>query len=443
MAEFIDAAFAPVFLCCSDMLLLFYLCGGTRETVRKKKLWGLWFFLCLFTLASTQFMLNGKTGQEAKAFAFYLVRFLLFFIFTGLCTDLHFNASCYMIILVMVSMDVCLIAFVRTSLFVFRIDYLVNGPIWLRAINHVLLLSIKIVVAYTIKRRTKTQIFGIESFFQAVAIILPAIPYFYLRDYARWFSIPPAETPWSVHFVTLLCGICAITNMILSENYSYQIRQNEKLHMEGIIRKQHDQYKTMLNNIEGVNRKYHDLRHILRGIDSMDSIDEIKTYVQGVEGEIKDYELIYNLYNTGNKTIDIIFSEKKRVCYERNIQLHIHAEGQGWGQVSDMDAATIFGNALDNAIESVEPIEDQRLKLIDVRIGVMNEMLVARFENHYIHELQMDKEKLLSTKMDRENHGYGLKSIELTVKKYGGDVDVKAKDGVFVLTVIIPTQHSV
>jgi hypothetical protein len=435
ISDIIDIGLAPLFLSCSDMILLFYLCGGTWETIRRKKYWGLWFVLTLISLAITQFVFNGRTGENAQIIVFYFFRFLILVVFAILCTDMPRNACYYLTILVLLSMDICLITLVRGMQGFFNTDYLVSGPYIYRIISHIFLLLLKIAVIVSIKSQTKNQVYGIDSLFQAGVIILPAVPFFYLRDYSRIFAIRPANIPWSIHLITNLCGICAITNMILSESLSYQTRQNEKLHMESIIKKQHNQYMITLNTIDVVNRKYHDLRHILRGIDSLQTVDEIKTYVHNIEGEIKDYELICN---SGNKTLDIILSEKMRFCKEKNIQMHVHSDGQDWDLVRDIDAATIFGNALDNAIESTEPIEDRTLRLIDVRIGKVNHMLIARFENPYTHPLEKKQMKWISTKSDRQNHGYGLQSIELAVKKYKGELDIKTDDGKFTLTVIIP-----
>ncbi len=167
----------------------------------------------------------------------------------------------------------------------------------------------------------------------------------------------------------------------------------------------------------------------------MNSLEEVKASIKSIEKEIQNYELIFN---TGNKTLDVIFTDRKHEAKNKNITLHIHADGQGWENISDIDIATIFGNALDNAIESVEKIDEPAARLIDVRIGRVNEMLIARFENPFSHKIERNQSKILSTKNNPENHGYGLQSIGTIVSKYEGEMDIKTEDGAFVLTVIIP-----
>ena len=189
--------------------------------------------------------------------------------------------------------------------------------------------------------------------------------------------------------------------------------------------------------METVNRKYHDLRHIIRGIDAMDSIEEIRSSIKSIEKEIQGYELIFN---TGNKTMDVILSDRMQEAKEKNIPMHVHADGSGWELVSDIDLATIFGNAIDNAIESSEKNEDLKTRYIDIRTGRVNEMLIARFENNLTHKLEKNQSKFLSTKKDPENHGYGLQSIEMIVEKYAGEMDINIDNGKFTLSIIIPVN---
>jgi sensor histidine kinase regulating citrate/malate metabolism len=226
-----------------------------------------------------------------------------------------------------------------------------------------------------------------------------------------------------------------MTNMIIVENLSYRIRQHERAQVEKLAKQQYDNHLFSLRRIDNVNRKHHDLRHTIRGIEALDSIEEIKSSIKFIEIEIQNYELIFN---TGNKILDISFSDRMQEEKEKNINLHVHADGQGWEIISDIDIATIFGNALDNAIESVEKGSSTNSRLIDVRTGKVNEMLIARFENQYSHQIEKTQSKFPSTKKDRDNHGYGLQSIDMIVSKYNGEMDIKTENGAFILTVIIP-----
>lgn len=422
----------------SDMLLLQYLCNDSWLEVPKKKMWGLWFVLSLLTLIGAQLIFSGQTNAQANFLIFYIIHFLVLLFYSRKCTDAPLRARFYLVILSVLANDVCVILLIVLLRSIIGFDYIDAGTFPERMIAHAVLLLMKIGTTVLIKKYTKKQVYGIESLIQAIIIMLPAIPYFCLRNYAFLFKISPKDVPLSVHYFDVLCGIFALINMILGEQLSYRIRQNDLLRVENLVKKQYDRYLYALKSIETVNRKYHDLRHILRGIESMTTVPEIKTYVKTLEEEIQGYELIFN---TGNKTLDIILSEKAQESIEKGAQVHVHADGQGWDVVRDTDIATIFGNALDNAIEGTENLGDTHSRLIEIRVGRVNDMLIARFENPYEHDLIKRQSRFLSTKPDSDEHGYGLQSIEMVVKKYGGEMDINTDNGTFVLSVIIPFAH--
>lgn len=106
--------------------------------------------------------------------------------------------------------------------------------------------------------------------------------------------------------------------------------------------------------------------------------------------------------------------------------------------MSVMDISSLFGNALDNAIESTGKIADPEKRLIHLAVSRQKGFLCIRIENCYEGDLQFADGKLQTTKQDTRYHGFGLKSIQATAEKYGGTAQIKAADGWFELQVLIP-----
>ena len=81
------------------------------------------------------------------------------------------------------------------------------------------------------------------------------------------------------------------------------------------------------------------------------------------------------------------------------------------------DICGIFGNALDNAIEACERI-NQGEKLIRCVLMENNEGLFCKIVN----TAPTPKDKVWTTsKKDKKNHGYGLSQIKLALEKYGSE----------------------
>ena len=89
-------------------------------------------------------------------------------------------------------------------------------------------------------------------------------------------------------------------------------------------------------------------------------------------------------------------------------------------------------------MESVLKIPDKDKRLIHVTVSRQKEFLLIRFENYFEQDLQIDRGNLVSTKSDKDFHGYGIKSIRYTVEKYHGAVNIKADNNWFDMKILIP-----
>ena len=105
------------------------------------------------------------------------------------------------------------------------------------------------------------------------------------------------------------------------------------------------------------------------------------------------------------------------------------------------DLSILIGNALDNAIESVEKISDPDKRLIHVSVNRQKGFLRIRVENCYEGDIRF-VDGLPSTRKDARYHGYGMKSIRSVVEKYNGSMIVKAEDGWFELRLLFPVPQS-
>ena len=103
-----------------------------------------------------------------------------------------------------------------------------------------------------------------------------------------------------------------------------------------------------------------------------------------------------------------------------------------------MDLSAVFGNALDNAIECEERIAEPEKRLIHVSVSAQRGFVLIRFENYCEDAPSFSEGLPVTTKEDRNYHGYGLKSIRYVAKKYGGTVTVRMEKQWFVLQLLFP-----
>lgn len=196
-----------------------------------------------------------------------------------------------------------------------------------------------------------------------------------------------------------------------------------------------EQYEMSQENINLINHKCHDLKHqiaALRHIEDKHARDE----------QIKELEKAVFIYDamvhTGNEVLDTIMTEKSLYCERNGIVLACVADGQAVAGMNLVDIYTIFGNALDNALECVAKFEDKTKRTISVIVTERANMLLFQFENYYETLSGSGEKGFRSTKEQNGYHGFGLKSIEHTAEKYGGIMNVCTDNHIFLLQVMIP-----
>ena len=120
------------------------------------------------------------------------------------------------------------------------------------------------------------------------------------------------------------------------------------------------------------------------------------------------------------------------------ISLITVADGTLLNQIHVMDICTIFGNALDNAIEYEAQVTTAEKRLIHVTVSQKNNFICVVIENYFEGELEFDGHFPSTTKADKRYHGYGLKSICYAVEKYEGYMNVEVTDNWFRLEILFP-----
>ena len=100
---------------------------------------------------------------------------------------------------------------------------------------------------------------------------------------------------------------------------------------------------------------------------------------------------------------------------------------------------SLFGNALDNAIEAVTPLEPDR-RYIGLQVRAERGMLLIRMENCAAEPLHFVDGLPQTTKGDARWHGFGVKSIRRIVQQHGGTLTMQAQDGMFRLVALLPLK---
>lgn len=195
---------------------------------------------------------------------------------------------------------------------------------------------------------------------------------------------------------------------------------------------QHSYYTDRLKEEERVRSIYHDLKNHLLVLESQAGhSQDTQSSLLSLQSQIEGYEAYHH---TGNDFLDILLRDKSRIAREKQIDISASAHFQDSTFLDPLDISTIFGNALDNAIEaSVKLPPPQRL--ITLKARRVRNMLAATIENNMAADVPIAGK---TSKKDVLVHGFGLPNIKKAVEKYGGQCTTRAEDGTFTLKILIP-----
>lgn len=202
--------------------------------------------------------------------------------------------------------------------------------------------------------------------------------------------------------------------------------------MKKLWAEEQKQYQLVKENIDAINIKCHDLKHQIRNLRTTGQVDP--AYLDDLEKSVSIYN---SAVRTGNETLDIVLTDKRLHCATHGIQFTCIADGSGVAFMETMDIFSLFGNILDNAIECETNLPPDT-RFIHLAVRTVNRMLTIHAENHFEDSLQFRDGLPITTKADKDSHGYGMMSVRHIVEKYNGSFSISTQDKLFQIDIVMP-----
>lgn len=281
---------------------------------------------------------------------------------------------------------------------------------------------------------------------QAVELLFPFLLYLLVRA-SQYELVAQLDNLQWLRFDLLQYAVamCALLVMRTIGNLlSSQVERSELLHRQLLAEQKQQQYQVQRESIEFVNRRYHDLRHYLTGIEailaqaeegSQADWKQAGEFVRTLKQEIDPYG---SIQRTGSPVMDVLLSQRFQECQSKGIRLLPYIDATQTACMSTLDLCALFGNAMDNAVEAVDALDDPERREIHVKIGTSDGLLLMRFSNPFEGERRRKNQGFLTTKQDAFAHGYGLTNIAAIAEKYGGTISTDCGGNEFTLHVLIP-----
>lgn len=233
-------------------------------------------------------------------------------------------------------------------------------------------------------------------------------------------------------------SICVVLLLALLVFASANSRlYSDLMTMRQVDRLKAEHYELAKENIDLINMRCHDIRKMVGSLYADDGRIPTSDMINKVQENIRIYDA---MFHTGNDSLDVLLTEKSLYCSSRGITFTCIADGNKLKFMDSSDLYSLFGNIIDNAIESVQHIADVGQRVINISVAAEKQLLVIREDNYYADAYApiMNKGVLVTSKKDSVNHGFGMKSISWQVHKYHGEMTISANHNVFVISIVLP-----
>lgn len=235
--------------------------------------------------------------------------------------------------------------------------------------------------------------------------------------------------------VKVLLILCCV--LVLLVNFDVFTINRQRHEMDTIVqlnKKQQEQFAFSQANIESLNRKYHDLKGMIGSLRKLADAN-IGESLKEAESEVEAYD---SIAKTGNRYLDVLLTERSIYCERNGVRFTYLVDGDALSFMQPMDLISFFDNCTANAIEAVMKLPDSEKRVISLQCSKRHGMLAIRCDNFFNGELRASAGLPSTSKRNAAEHGYGLKSMQMIAKKYGGSLTVSAREDIFRLSAVLP-----
>lgn len=232
-------------------------------------------------------------------------------------------------------------------------------------------------------------------------------------------------------YVSLYSIICCALALILQ----FAVLNITRLHHENeIIRQKMEsdilRYESIKDAIDFINCKCHDLKKELNLVGSGRNSGDLQ--------ELKNTIEIYDsVPHTGSVIIDTIMINATLRQTQYGVTFTFSGNGEWLNFVNDADLKSLFLNAISNAADAAACVAPDK-RNVSIVLEKHGDMVLVTVRNYYDGAPVASGRLPQTTKRENpDEHGFGLRSMEMVAKKYHGAVTALGTGEIFTLNVFL------
>lgn len=276
-----------------------------------------------------------------------------------------------------------------------------------------------------------------------LCILIRSILYAYNGNQVKFVM---DEYPETRLLIPMVSGLCLVSIMLSSVILRKLVESSEK---EMLVEVYQNRISDMEEHMKDVERLYdgirgmrHDMKNHLADLEillrrkkrtSGEYEKEVRRYLDGLCEAMEELDM---KCSSGNPVTDVVISRKMRIAEQKRIRFEssfIFPENLG---ISAFDVSILLNNGLDNAIEAAEKENDSFIYLDSY---VKNNMFFIEIRNSFTGSLYPSDAggMLLTSKVDNQSHGLGMKNMQSCAEKYFGTLRWENNGKEFLLEIML------
>lgn len=239
---------------------------------------------------------------------------------------------------------------------------------------------------------------------------------------------------YSGAFIAVIVGVFIQLGAVILLKVSNNISREKELEAK-IYLKEQQQYYEYLERRERNTKKFrHDVRNhleLLTEFIAKKQYKEVDEYLERINIKIDE---LGNAISLGNGIAEAIVNKYYYQALNLGINMKVSGAFPTECRIDAFDLCTIFSNILSNALEAASESE-KKMVYLDCRYNDKN--IIINIRNTYKDQGQFKDNYFVTTKSNREYHGFGLENVKECIERNNGLIDIEVEKEEFIETISI------
>ncbi len=228
--------------------------------------------------------------------------------------------------------------------------------------------------------------------------------------------------------ITISALLLLALNIGLAWFHTYiQEKNREFMELQILLQRESDAaayYNSLNNQDEEQKILIHDIRRHLQSIADLNNQGEKEKVAFYINQIIQSSELQDSVRVCDNDLLNTIITRFKQQCKKCDTSLITDIRSKCIDFLPEHDITTLFSNLLENAVEATKDIPNSFIELTATPHTNENLTIITMINSCRKNPFSENNQQLISTKQNKGQHGYGIKSIQRITKKYRGDTQL-------------------